>query len=148
MDDIREDELARIRERFPDREEITVRDVFAYRVEELIWRRKLKPTEIAERVGISYKQLWRYLRETQNPPLEVVVKIADALGVSVDYLLGRVSEVDQTVPEDREYSEQLKFIRRAYRTLSPKERDALYELAKILAGEADEKEKSGGGDEK
>jgi transcriptional regulator with XRE-family HTH domain len=82
----------------------------------------MKLTELAEKAGVPYKRLHAYVRMGQEPPLEVVVKVADALGVSVDYLLGRVDQTNQLLPEEEKFAADVKFIRRAYKEMSEKER--------------------------
>jgi len=119
------------------------RDVFAWRVWELVFKRDMKLTELAEKAGVPYKRLHAYVRMGQEPPLEVVVKVADALGVSVDYLLGRVDQTNQLLPEEEKFAADVKFIRRAYKEMSEKERKALYRLAETLWEEASREEKNG-----
>lgn len=82
-------------------EDRSPRDVFAWRVWELVFKRDMKLTELAEKAGVPYKRLHACVRMGQEPPLEVVVKVADALGVSVDYLLGRVDQTNQLLREKR-----------------------------------------------
>jgi len=50
--------------------------------------RKISQGELAEKVGIHTNVLGRYEREEATPSVEVAAKIADALGVSLDYLVG------------------------------------------------------------
>lgn len=50
--------------------------------------RKIAQGELAEKVGIHPNVLGRYEREEATPSVEVAAKIADALSVSLDYLVG------------------------------------------------------------
>lgn len=122
-------------------EDRSPRDVFAWRVWELVFKRDMKLTELAGKAGVPYKRLHAYVRMGQEPPLDVVVKVANALGVSVDYLLGRVDQTNQLLPEEEKFAEDVKFIRRAYKEMSPKERRALYRLAEALWEEANQEGK-------
>jgi transcriptional regulator with XRE-family HTH domain len=51
-------------------------------------RQKLKMprVKLAEITGISYFTLGNYERDNTEPPLSYAVRIADALGISLDYL--------------------------------------------------------------
>lgn len=54
--------------------------------------------ELAEKVGIHPNVLGRYERGEATPSVEMAVKIADALGVSLDYLVGNTDvELDKTI---------------------------------------------------
>lgn len=50
--------------------------------------RKIAQGELAEKVGVHPNVLGRYEREEATPSVEVAAKIADALSVSLDYLVG------------------------------------------------------------
>lgn len=56
--------------------------------------RGLIQSEIAEKLGVSLSSYQKYEREKGSitPSLDVLVRIADFYGVSVDYLLGRDAE--------------------------------------------------------
>lgn len=49
--------------------------------------RKLTKTAFAEMVGVSPAMISKICRRERMPSFEVAVKIADALGVTVDYLM-------------------------------------------------------------
>ena len=50
-----------------------------------------------KKAGTSGDLIGRYERNEVKPSIEVVVKIADALGVSIDYLVGKTDvEIDQS----------------------------------------------------
>ncbi len=63
--------------------------VFAERL--MLTRRKDLTTqaELAEMVGVSGQTISAYERNLQTPSLDIAVGIADALGVSLDWLAGR-----------------------------------------------------------
>lgn len=61
---------------------------FSDNLAELINEHKLSVEQFAEIVGITYSEIYRYLRKEYIPKLSNVIKIADAFGYSVDYLLG------------------------------------------------------------
>lgn len=49
----------------------------------------LAPTDLAKKIGTSAPIIGRYEREEINPSIDVAAKIADALNVTVDYLIGQ-----------------------------------------------------------
>jgi len=60
--------------------------------------KKISQGELAEKVGIHNNVLGRYERGEATPSVEMAAKLADALGVSLDYLVGKTDvELDQTI---------------------------------------------------
>ncbi|PIQ46867.1 MAG: transcriptional regulator [Cytophagales bacterium CG12_big_fil_rev_8_21_14_0_65_40_12] len=47
----------------------------------------MSQSELADRVGISYAQIGRYETKGAQPPAKTLTDIADALGVSPDFLI-------------------------------------------------------------
>lgn len=59
---------------------------------------KLSQNDLGKKIGTSGDIIGRYERDEVKPSIEVASKIADELGVSVDFLLGKVEvEVDNTL---------------------------------------------------
>ncbi|PWG78002.1 helix-turn-helix domain-containing protein [Pararcticibacter amylolyticus] len=59
---------------------------------------KISQGELAQKVGIHSNVLGRYERGEATPSVEMAAKIADVLGVSLDYLLGKTDvELDQSI---------------------------------------------------
>ena len=54
-------------------------------------RNKLSQAELGKRASTSGDLIGRYERDEVKPSVEVVIKIADALGVSLDFLVGKTS---------------------------------------------------------
>jgi len=60
--------------------------------------RKISQTELAEKAGIHSNVLGRYEREEATPSVDMAAKLADVLGVSLDYLVGKTDvELDQVI---------------------------------------------------
>ncbi|PSR36836.1 MAG: hypothetical protein C7B44_06905 [Sulfobacillus thermosulfidooxidans] len=86
--------------------------------------------ELAEKVGVSQYTISNYEQESRQPPLELLVQLADVLGTSTDYLLGRVDADESraagassvTIPSERwqAFGPRLKTVREA-RFLSPEQ---------------------------
>ena len=53
--------------------------------------KKLSQSALGKLVGTSGDVIGRYEREVISPSIEAVVKIAEGLGVSIDYLVGKTS---------------------------------------------------------
>jgi len=80
---------------------------FAQRLRELRKQKGLSQTELGERVGVHYTHIGRYERGVSRPGADTLKRLADALGVSGDYLLeGAVEEAAQARFEDRELLRQ------------------------------------------
>jgi transcriptional regulator with XRE-family HTH domain len=56
-------------------------------------RLRITQAQLAERIGISINSLSQIESdETTNPRMSTLIALADALGVSMDYLAGRTDE--------------------------------------------------------
>ncbi len=51
---------------------------------------KLSQNDLGKKVGTSGDIIGRYERDEVKPSIEVASKIADVLGVSIDFLIGKV----------------------------------------------------------
>lgn len=58
------------------------------RMAELRKQKDLSQTDFAKAIGVSREMIGRYERDEVMPSIEEAKKIADALGVSLDYLAG------------------------------------------------------------
>ena len=68
---------------------------FSKRLRETRKARALTQEELAEKADISRVMVSRYETEMVIPTVEVLISLANALEVSIDYLLGRVDQNDQ-----------------------------------------------------
>ena len=50
--------------------------------------KKMSQDELAKAIGVHAPVIGRYERDEVKPSIEVAVKIADALSVSLDYMVG------------------------------------------------------------
>jgi len=83
----------------------------AERLRELRKQKGLSQTELGERVGVHYTHIGRYERGVSRPAADTLKRLADALGVSGDYLLeGAVEEAARARFEDRELLQQFQEI--------------------------------------
>ena len=63
--------------------------IFQERLRETRLMCQLTQRQMAEKLGISQPSYIRYENGTSEPTMENLVKIADILDVSIDYMLGR-----------------------------------------------------------
>ncbi|MDN5277920.1 MAG: hypothetical protein PWR01_1885 [Clostridiales bacterium] len=63
-------------------------DMFIKRLQELLDERDMTQRELAERIGVTEVTISRYIKGERKPRIDTVGKIAEAFGVSIDYLLG------------------------------------------------------------
>lgn len=69
--------------------------MFAKRLKELREEKGLTQVEFAERVGIGTSTMTRYEIGDREPSLPIARKIADYLGVTIDYLSGKTDVKEQ-----------------------------------------------------
>ncbi|HAL64650.1 MAG: XRE family transcriptional regulator [Bacteroidetes bacterium 38_7] len=67
-------------------------------------QKELSQAALGKSIGTSGDIIGRYERNIMTPSIDVIVKIADTLGVSIDYLVGKTNiELDRNTlkrPED------------------------------------------------
>lgn len=69
------------------------RKAFGARLKEFRKQKRWSQKELAAKVDIRFQQLNKYESGLNLPPAEMLIKLADALGTSVDYLLtGNLAE--------------------------------------------------------
>lgn len=86
---------------------------FASRLKQLRTQRDLSQTELAKEVGVHYNHIGRYERSQSKPSAETLTRLAEALGVSGDFLMeGRADEAAKATFEDHELLMQFKEVER------------------------------------
>lgn len=53
--------------------------------------KELSQSELGKRAGTSGDLIGRYERDEVKPSIDVIIRVADALDVSIDYLVGKTS---------------------------------------------------------
>lgn len=74
------------------------------RLKELRKAKKLKQTDIADLLSCSQGVYSRYESGEREPPLDILKRLADIYGVTVDYLMGR-DEIPATLTHDLGHGE-------------------------------------------
>ena len=75
---------------------------FATRLRQTMFIKGIRQTEIAEKTGITKGRISRWVRGENTPNGENLAKLAVALGVSSDYLLGKEEAPRLTLPSFHE----------------------------------------------
>lgn len=68
--------------------------IFAKRLIDIRERRKLSQAELASKAGLQPAAIGHFEKQRRSPSFHNVRKIAQALNVSADYLLGRTSSIE------------------------------------------------------
>lgn len=80
---------------------------FSERLRQLRKQKDLSQTELGELVDLHYTHIGRYERGASRPSADAARRLADALGVSTDYLMeGATEEAARARFEDRELLRQ------------------------------------------
>ena len=76
-------------------------EIFISRLDQARKEKGLTQRELANRVGVTEVSMSRYVNGARVPKGPIVVNIAKALGVSVDYLVGTSSVKKRQTNADR-----------------------------------------------
>jgi len=87
---------------------------------------KLSQLELANAVGSSEPQIWRYEHNDANPRADILKRLAEFFTVSADYLLGMTDEVGKS---DSGLSDKEKTAIAAWR------RGEIVEAIRVIAGD-------------
>lgn len=66
--------------------------MFSHRLKAARKAKKLKGRELADMLGVSYSTYTKYESTDRKPDIDMLVRIADVLEVTTDYLLGRTDD--------------------------------------------------------
>ncbi len=108
------------------------------RLRELRKEKGLTTTELGEIIGCSNPTITNYERGYRKPDPEMLIKLADFFGVTVDYLLGREDEAPASVhtPTTNGQTEAERELLTLFRELSPYLQDLTLQTVRNWAGKA------------
>ncbi len=110
--------------------------VFHERLKYLRNSKKLTQKELAEKLGLNNTStISKYESGDATPSFEIIDKIADLFGVSVDYLMGRTDETgDETesLLENLRTNPEYKILFDIYKTATPAEIRQLIAIHKAM----------------
>ena len=79
------------------------------RIQELRKKANLSQNDLASKIEVSYPQMSRYEIKGVQPPADVLKRLADVFGVSIDYIVnGTLQEKAETTLSDIELLKQFK----------------------------------------
>jgi len=97
---------------------------FGNKVAQLRKEKDFSRDELGEKIGTSGAIVGRYERGDMKPSIEIAAKIAEALDVSLDFLMGLSSEL----AKDKKMVNRLEDIKK----LPEKERDKIFEYIDLI----------------
>lgn len=97
---------------------------FGNRMAQLRKEKDLSRDELGEKIGTSGAIVGRYERNDMKPSIEIAAKIAEALDVSLDYLVGISSELIK----DKKMINRLEDVKK----LPEKEREKIFEYIDLI----------------
>lgn len=106
-------------------------DIFPARLVAARNHRDFSQEEVASRTGLKSAAISHFETGARKPSFDNLRKLADALSVTADYLLGRTDDMDGFSEADAAY-------RDGYRQLSAEQREAALAMVKAL-GEMNKK---------
>ena len=66
-------------------------------LKDLRTKRSLTQQQVADALGCSVMVYSRYERETRQPSIDVLIRLSDLFGVTIDYLVGKEQVEDGTL---------------------------------------------------
>lgn len=87
------------------------------RLKELRRANNLTQSQLAEKIGCNQTAIGKYERGDLQPSIEMLCKLSDIFGCSIDYLLGRENEMGQIIT-DSDLSEDEKTLISRFRQLT------------------------------
>jgi len=105
------------------------KEVLRSRITETRERKGMNQAKLAEKTGITPAAISQIEKGLRIPTIPVLQKIANVLGVSIDYLTGKTDE-----PELRDLLqyEEFKTFFRGYKKLAPEDQKTISELVDLL----------------
>lgn len=88
------------------------------RLKQVLEAKNMTVTEFSNVTGISYRSAMNYLNEGRDPNVEALVKIHQAFGVSITWLLTGNGAMFQTVNQESNLSSQEEKLISDYRLMS------------------------------
>ena len=80
------------------------------KIEIMLGRRRMRKTEFADKVGITYRAFANYMNGSRRPRPAILKRIADELDMTTEFLLDDEKDIELTIEE--------RFIKRRCRTES------------------------------
>ena len=89
----------------------------ADRLKQILEVKGMSIKEFSELTGISYRSAMNYLNEGRDPNVEGLIKIHEALGISITWLLTGNGAMFQTITHESDISKQEEKLIAHYRSM-------------------------------
>src|SRR5271170_3750901 len=110
-------------------------DIFPLRLRQARELRDLNQGALAEKAGMQASAISHFETGTRKPSFDNLRRLADALDVTTDYLLGRAKDLDGLAGADR--------LHRHYDRLTSDDRDVAESFMELLAKKAESRTRKG-----
>lgn len=111
------------------------RKIFGKRLKQVLIERGMSQTKLALELSTSDKTISSYVYGNANPPLAVVVAIAEKLNITSDFLLGLSNELKELNDTNNPIDDEILIIRQSYSSLSEVQREAVLALIQSITEE-------------
>ena len=109
--------------------------IFSERLRAARALKDLSQTDLAKKTDLQPSAISHFENDRRSPSFDNLKRLADALGVTVDYLLGRAEE-----PKNLNLVSQQLF--RDFKQMTESDKDTLTKMAKMLADKNKNEDKS------
>lgn len=109
-------------------------DMFCRRLRDIREKRALSQGALAQRAGLKAAAVSHFETGTRKPSFDNLRRLADALEVTTDYLLGRVDDAQALAGADK--------LHRHYHELSSEDREIAEDFIELLAKKAHRRTRS------
>ena len=103
------------------------RGIMAERITGLLAARKMSQTDLARATNLTSAAISRYLSGERQPKGPLLLSVANALGTSVDYLLGKTIE-PYPASKEADLEEAIRLIARNAKTMTAEEKQKIAEI--------------------
>ncbi len=104
-------------------------DTIVKRVSQKMLEKELSQSALAEKAGIAQPTLSLFLREKRSPSVDLLVRLAPILGVSVDYLVGNTDSSEAKAMVEHAWAQNLLA---DYSKLTPRDQERVLDLIRAL----------------
>ena len=111
-------------------------DVFPERLRTAREKRGLSQGDLAKRAGLQASAISHFETGTRRPSFDNLRRLADALAITTDYLLGRVKDFADVAGADE--------LHRHYNRLTSDDRDVAKKMMELLAEKGDRQPRKDG----
>lgn len=102
---------------------------------ELLQEKQITPYKLSKETGIWQSTLSDWKLGKSTPKLDKLEKIAEYLGVTVDYLLGK-TDIKENIPKENDLSEKEQLLLKLFRCSSEENQELIIRMMKSFGNTA------------